>query len=175
MQIGVISDTHGYLDEKVFEYFSTCDEIWHAGDIGDRIILDKLMRFKPMRAVYGNIDGMELRAILDEEIIFEIEGLRVWLIHIAGYPSHYAPAVKKRIREIRPNLLVCGHSHILRVMTDKNLENFLYINPGAAGFQGFHKTRTLIRFSIIDKLVGNMMEVIELGPRWQGPVNAPGS
>ena len=164
MEIGLISDTHGYLDERVFEHFSGCDEIWHAGDIGDKSILDRLKNFKKVRAVYGNIDGKDIRSDLEEELIFGLEGLRVWIIHIAGYPSHYTAGVKNRIREINPNLLVCGHSHILRILPDKTLDNFLYINPGAAGIQGLHKVRTLVRFSLRDKHISNM-QVIELGTR----------
>ena len=164
MKIGLLSDTHGYLDEKIYNYFKECDEIWHAGDIGDISFLEKLRHFKNVRAVYGNIDGNDLRSELMPELIFDIEGLHVWIIHIGGYPPGYTPAIKKRIKIISPNLLICGHSHILRVMPDKNLVNFLYLNPGAAGQQGFHKIRTIIRFSIKDKKVKDL-QAIELGNR----------
>ena len=164
MKIGLISDTHGYLDEKIYTYFKECDEIWHAGDIGDFSILEKLRSFKNVRAVYGNIDGNDLRLVLKPELRFDVEGLHVWIIHIGGHPPNYTPAIKKRIKIIMPNLLICGHSHILRVMPDTNLVNFLYLNPGAAGIQGFHKIRTIIRFSIKDKKVKDM-QAIELGSR----------
>jgi hypothetical protein len=152
------------LDQKIFQYFKDCDEVWHAGDIGDIGLIKQIQDFKITRAVFGNIDGKELRAILNPELIFELEGLRIWITHIAGYPPRYTPAVKSRIKNIKPNLLICGHSHILRIMSDKNLENFIYMNPGAAGWQGFHKVRTLVRFSIAEKLIKDV-QVIELGNR----------
>jgi uncharacterized protein len=164
MKIGLLSDTHGYLDEKIYNYFRECDEIWHAGDIGDFTILEKLMNFKKVRAVYGNIDGKDLRSELYPELIFDVEGLHIWIIHIGGYPPNYTPSIKKRIKIIMPNLLICGHSHILRVMPDTNLINFLYLNPGAAGLQGFHKIRTIIRFSIKENIVKDL-QAIELGSR----------
>ena len=164
MKIGLISDTHGFLDKKVFQYFKECDEIWHAGDIGNFSVYQELSDFKKLRAVYGNIDGRELRTQLEPEIILELEGLRIWITHIAGYPPRYTPAIKKRIPEIVPDILVCGHSHMLRIVSDKNFKNLLYINPGAAGSQGFHKIRTLVRFSISNAKIFDL-QVIELGNR----------
>jgi hypothetical protein len=164
MKIGLLSDTHGFLDKKVYEYFGKCDEIWHAGDIGENGVFEKLSEFKKVRAVYGNIDGTSLRSALPADQIFELEGMKIWITHIAGYPPRYTPAVKKRIPEISPAVLVCGHSHILRVMTDKKANNLLYLNPGAAGIQGFHKVKTLLRFSIAKGKISEL-EVIELGKR----------
>lgn len=164
MKIGLISDTHGFLDEKVYHYFDECDEIWHAGDIGENGVFERLSELKKLRAVYGNIDGSSLRSRLPADLIFELEGLKIWITHIAGYPPRYTPQVKKRIPEISPNVLVCGHSHILRVMTDKKANNLLYLNPGAAGIQGFHKVKTLIRFSVMKGKISDL-QVIELGKR----------
>lgn len=163
MRIGVISDTHGYLDPKVFDHFKDCDEVWHAGDIGNLEISDKLNEKYKFQAVYGNIDGHELRIQYPEFLFFKRNDVKVMMIHIGGKPPRYNQKVKKLIREYNPGILVCGHSHILKVEYD--IQNkLLFMNPGAAGKHGFHKVRTLIRFSIN----GNKpekMEVIELGPR----------
>ena len=164
MKIGLISDTHGFLDKKVFHYFEGCDEIWHAGDIGENEIFEKLSEFKKLRAVYGNIDGPSLRSKLPADLIFEVEGLKIWMTHIAGYPPRYTPRIKKKIPDIAPAILVCGHSHILRVMTDKKADNMLYLNPGAAGIQGFHQVKTLLRFSVMKGKISDL-QVIELGKR----------
>lgn len=164
MKIGLLSDTHGFIDDKIFHYFRDCDEIWHAGDIGSLQVYEKLRNFKKLRAVYGNIDEQVVRNITENELIFSAEGQRIWMLHIAGFPPHYIPKVKKRIPEISPDILICGHSHILRIMTDKNFNDLLYINPGAAGMQGFHKIRTLIRFSILKGRISDV-QVIELGKR----------
>lgn len=160
-RIGLISDTHSYLDPSVFHHFQTCDEIWHAGDIGNEHILQQLSDFKPTRAVYGNIDSNELRWSLPENAIFELEGFRILITHIAGKPSHYTTRVKKLVTEHTPNLLICGHSHILRVIKDPSYPDLLYINPGAAGRVGFHSIRTLIRFELNQKKIHNL-EVINL-------------
>ncbi len=160
-RIGLISDTHSYLDPSVFHHFQTCDEIWHAGDIGNEEILQQLSDFKPTRAVYGNIDSNELRWSLPENAIFELEGFRILITHIAGKPSHYTTRVKKLVTEHTPNLLICGHSHILRVIKDPSYPDLLYINPGAAGRVGFHSIRTLIRFELNQKKIHNL-EVINL-------------
>ena len=162
-RIGLISDTHGYLDPKVLEYFKDCDEIWHAGDIGDAKISDTLSTFKKYRAVFGNIDGTEIRAMHPLVEYFTCEEVKVLITHIGGYPSHYSPEAKKLLQEKRPNLFICGHSHILKVMNDKDL-NLLHINPGAAGKQGMHKVRTIVRFSVNGKRIEDL-EVIELGKR----------
>lgn len=163
MKIGLLSDTHGYLDPAVFTYFETCDEVWHAGDIGTEEVAASLENFKPLKTVYGNIDGRTLRERYPEDLWFQCEGLSVWMTHIAGAPPRYNPRVRKVLTERRPAILVCGHSHILRVINDK-ANDTLYLNPGAAGHEGFHHMRTLLRFSITDGIASGM-EVIELGKR----------
>jgi len=160
IRIGLISDTHGFLDERVFKHFEHCDEIWHAGDFGTIEVADRLAAFKPLRGVYGNIDGKELRQTFPESLRFNCEGMDVWIIHIGGYPDRYSIQVRKEIYSNPPGLFICGHSHILKVIFDKKI-NCLHLNPGAAGKQGWHKTRTLMRFSIAEGKVKDM-EVIEL-------------
>lgn len=164
MKIGLLSDTHSFLDAKVFDYFKDCDEIWHAGDIGDPQLVSSLKKFKPLRAVYGNIDNKDLQILFPEDHWFDCEGLTVWMTHIGGAPPNYNPRVKKLLKGKIPNIFICGHSHILRVKRDVNYNNMLYLNPGAAGNHGFHITKTIIRFEIIKKEIKNM-EVIELGKR----------
>jgi putative phosphoesterase len=163
MRIGLLSDTHSYLDPKVFDYFEECDEIWHAGDIGNADVVDQLEAFKPLRAVYGNIDDHEMRLRFPEDDRFECEGVDVWMTHIGGYPGRYNVRVREAIRKNPPKLFISGHSHILKVMPDKKL-NLLHINPGACGNHGFHKVRTLIRFTIEAGSIKDL-EVIELGYR----------
>ncbi len=160
VKIGLISDTHGFLGDRVFEHFKDCDEIWHAGDFGTIEVADKLAAFKPLRGVYGNIDGKEIRQTFPENLRFTIEGMDVWITHIGGYPDKYSPAVKKEIYLNPPQLFICGHSHILKVIFDKKI-NCLHLNPGAAGKQGWHKMRTLMRFTIDEGKVKDL-EVIEL-------------
>ncbi|MCP9767685.1 metallophosphoesterase [Lacihabitans sp. LS3-19] len=162
--IGLISDTHSYLDPMVFEHFKEVDEIWHVGDIGNREVLDALCVFKPTRAVYGNIETQELRFELPEDLIFEIENLKVFMTHIGSLPGKYSARIKKIIKLNQPNLFICGHSHILRVIKDPTNQGLVYINPGAAGKHGFHHVRTIMRMSIENGKVTNL-EVIELGPR----------
>jgi putative phosphoesterase len=162
--IGLISDTHGYLDPKVFEYFDSCDEIWHAGDFGTIEVSDELEKFKPLKGVYGNIDGTELRKIHPLIQSFEIEGLKILMTHIGGYPGKYSQQVKELLTLKKPDLFICGHSHILRIMRDKNYNNMLFINPGAAGKEGFHKIKTIVRFNLDNRKIDNV-EVIELGKR----------
>lgn len=166
MKIGLISDTHSYLDPRVFDYFKDCDEVWHAGDVGNASVLDELENFKPLRGVYGNIDGQEIRVRLPEKNVFVLEGVRVYMIHIGGTPPRYARGVKAELKSHEPNLFICGHSHILKVMPDKALNNMLYMNPGAAGRQGFHKVRTLLRFELNQGKI-EKLEAIELGKRGQ--------
>ncbi len=161
--IGLLSDTHGFLDPKIFKYLDTCDEIWHAGDIGAPAVTDKLASIKPLRAVYGNIDGTPLRKEFKEHLSFTIEEVSVFITHIGGPMGSYAPNVREIINETKPQLFICGHSHILKVAFDKKY-NTLYMNPGAAGNHGFHKVKTLLRFKI-DKTDIKDLEVIELGPR----------
>lgn len=162
--IGLVSDTHGYLDERIFDHFAKCDEIWHAGDLGSVGIVEQLESFKPCRIVFGNIDNHEIRARTEGNLHFETEGFRVWMTHIGGAPPRYNPQVMPMLRSDTPDLFICGHSHILRVIRDTALNNMLYINPGAAGREGFHKFRTLLRFNLHEGII-SQMEVIELGKR----------
>ena len=163
IKIGLLSDTHGYIDPKVYKYFKDVDEIWHAGDIGTIEVTDELAKFKPLRAVYGNIDNHVIRSQFREIEIFNLERVKVFLIHIGGYPNRYAPGVFEQLKAEKPDLFICGHSHILKVMHDKKL-GILHLNPGAAGYHGFHKVKTLLRFELNNGKVQNM-EAIELGPR----------
>ena len=164
--IGIISDTHGYLDDKVFKHFDTCDEIWHAGDIGVVDVANKLAAFKPLKAVYGNIDGTDVRVSYPEELFFDCEGQSVYMVHIGGSPGKYPAKVKSNILEKKPTLFICGHSHILRIVSDKSYHNMLYLNPGAAGVHGFHHVRTLVRLKIDEGRIFDV-QVIELGKRSQ--------
>lgn len=163
MRIGLISDTHSYIEESIFEYFEECDEIWHAGDIGSLEVVQRLEKFKPFKAVYGNIDGGVLRQEFPENLIFECEGVKVLMTHIGGYPGRYTARVRKLLLEHRPKLYICGHSHILKVMPDRKLD-LLHMNPGAAGIHGFHQMKTIIRFSLEEGTIKDV-EVVELGLR----------
>ena len=163
-KIGLIADTHSWLDDNVFRHFEQCDEIWHAGDIGSIKIIDQLEAFKPSRIVFGNIDSKEIQLRTHENLNFELEGFRIWMTHIGGAPPRYNPAVWPLLKSKTPDIFICGHSHILRVIRDKELSNMLYINPGAAGKEGFHKMRTLLRFNLHDGMI-SQMEVVELGKR----------
>ena len=162
-RIGLISDTHSFLDEKVFEHFQNCDEIWHAGDFGEEDLAKKLKEKKSLRGVYGNIDGQDIRSEFPEQLVFMCEEVKVMMRHIGGYPPRYNPETKKEILLHQPQLFISGHSHILKVMYDDKLQ-CLHMNPGAAGNHGWHKTRTIIRFVIDGKNMSNC-EVIELGSR----------
>ena len=161
-RIGLLSDTHGYLDDAVFKYFEECDEIWHAGDFGANVAA-QLAQFKPLRGVYGNIDGKDIRAEFPEHLKFDCEQVPGWMTHIGGYPDHYAPNVKKEIYTKPPQLFISGHSHILKVVFDPKIQ-CLHINPGAAGKHGWHKVRTLIRFCISEEKI-HTLDAIELGNR----------
>lgn len=163
MKIGLISDTHSYLDAQVLGHFKSVDEIWHAGDIGDMSVIRQLEQLKPVRAVFGNIDDKGIRTHCPEDLWFDCEGLRIWITHIAGSPPNYNPRTKKLLKEKSTDVLICGHSHILRVIKDRKL-NLLYINPGAAGNQGFHQLKTILRFDITLGAIQHM-EAIELGKR----------
>ena len=163
MKIGLMSDTHSFLDKKVFEHFAAVDEIWHAGDIGSEAVADALEAFKPLRAVYGNIDNQTLRQRYPEILTWHTEGMKIWMTHIGGYPSRYAARIKAILQAEKPDLYICGHSHILKVMPDRAL-NLLHINPGACGVEGFHRIKTLVRFDILEGKIQNL-EVIELGLR----------
>lgn len=159
-RIGLISDTHGYWDERYKKYFAQCDEIWHAGDIGSYSIVQKLSEIAMLRAVYGNCDGYDIRSAFPEINRFKVEDVEIVMKHIGGSPGHYDSSIKPQLHQNRQNLFVCGHSHILKVQFDKDL-NMLFINPGAAGLQGWQKVRTLIRFAIDgDKFKD--LEVIEI-------------
>lgn len=162
-RIGLLSDTHGWLDQAIFKHFAEVNEIWHAGDWGKNEMLDELMAFKPVRAVFGNIDDNHLRNRLPEKNCFRCEDVQVAMLHIAGYPGKYNSQAKALIKECRPQLFVTGHSHILKILYDHNLQH-LHINPGAAGQQGWHQQRTIVRFSIDGKEIKDC-EIIELGRR----------
>lgn len=160
VKIGLLSDTHGYLDDAVFKHFENCDEIWHAGDFGTVELADKLAAFKPLRGVYGNIDGKELRLDYPEHLRFKCEEVDVWMTHIGGYPGKYNPSIRQEIYTNPPKLFICGHSHILKVIYDKKI-SCLHLNPGAAGKQGWHKLRTMLRFCISEEKI-HTLEAIEL-------------
>ncbi|HEX7847357.1 MAG TPA: metallophosphoesterase family protein [Chitinophagaceae bacterium] len=162
-RIGLISDTHGYLDENIFRHFENCDEIWHAGDWGNMTIVDKLIGLKKLRGVYGNIDGNDIRSIYPEQIIFTCEEVKVMMRHIGGSPPKYNPATRKELQLHQPRLFISGHSHILKVMYDAKI-HCLHMNPGAAGKEGWHKIRTIIRFAIDGPEIKEC-EVVELGKR----------
>lgn len=159
-KIGLLSDTHGYWDEKYLHYFESCDEIWHAGDIGSLEVAAKLAEFRTFRAVYGNIDGQNIRQLYPQINRFTVDGAVVLIKHIGGYPGNYDSSIRGSIMVNPPKLFISGHSHILKVKYDKTL-GMLHINPGAAGISGFHKTRTLVRF-VIDNGTFKDLEVIEL-------------
>lgn len=163
MKIGIISDTHGHLDDQILHYLAPCDEVWHAGDIGTLEVARKLTTFKPLKAVHGNIDDTTLRSYYPEHQFFTCQGLNIWITHIAGKPNAYPLTISKILKEKQPHILVCGHTHILRIIRDPHYNNLLYLNPGAAGKYGIHTVRTLLRFDIKHQKACNM-EVIELGP-----------
>lgn len=159
----LLSDTHGFVDAQILKFVKQADEVWHAGDIGSFEVIDAIKKVKPLRAVYGNIDNnlMQLEFPLDNK--FTIENVTVWITHIGGYPSKYKPRIKKDLSIEKPNLFICGHSHILKVMYDKKL-GVLHMNPGAAGKHGFHTVRTMLRFKINNDKIEDL-EVIELEQR----------
>jgi uncharacterized protein len=162
-RIGLVSDTHNYLDEAIFEHFKDCDEIWHAGDFGTTNLANRIKEKKSLRGVYGNIDGQDIRSEFPEQLVFTCEEVKVMMQHIGGYPPRYNPDTKKELLIHQPQLFITGHSHILKIMFDDKL-NCLYMNPGAAGKYGWHKTRTIIRF-VIDGKEMKHCEVIELGKK----------
>jgi uncharacterized protein len=170
MKIGLLSDTHSYLDPKVLEHFNKCDEIWHAGDIGEASIVEQLQKVRPTRAVYGNIDSKELQTTYPEDLRMNVEGMRVLITHIGGTPPRYNPRVKKLFEAEQPQIFICGHTHVLKIGRDAAMGNMLFINPGSAGNHGFHFMKTIVRFELLDGDVRNM-EVIELGKR--GALAAP--
>ncbi|TPD67155.1 metallophosphoesterase family protein [Flavobacterium microcysteis] len=162
-KILLLSDTHGHIDDTILKYVDQADEVWHAGDIGDLIVTDTLKKHKPLRAVFGNIDGDKARMEFPLHNRFMCEGVDVWITHIGGYPGKYSPAVKNEITLNPPKLFITGHSHILKVMFDKKL-NLLHMNPGACGISGFHQVRTMLRFVIEGDKIKDL-EVIEIGKR----------
>jgi putative phosphoesterase len=162
-RIGVLSDTHGFFDPRIADYLKECDEIWHAGDVGEYDVILKLNYIAPVVAVYGNIDGSPIRSRYPGHQRQMREGLDIWMTHIGGYPGNYDPRVKPAIFDNPPGLFISGHSHILKVIPDKKL-GFLHINPGAAGRNGLHQVRTLVRFEVEEGRIGNL-DVIELGAR----------
>jgi putative phosphoesterase len=163
MKIGLLSDTHSYLDPQIFHYFADCDEIWHAGDIGSHELADRLEQFKPFRAVYGNIDDKKMQLRYPEHNRFSVDGLDVWMTHIGGYPGKYPKKIREMMLTNPPDLYISGHSHILKVMPDAQF-GLLHMNPGACGIEGWHKMKTLLRFDVNNGQISNL-ELIELGPR----------
>ena len=162
-KILLLSDTHGHLDDKIIKYVNQADEVWHAGDIGKKEIINYLAEIKPLKAVFGNIDDKKIRLITKEFLYFNYEKNKILITHIAGYPGKYNKNVNRLISIYKPNILVCGHSHILKVMYDKKNKH-LHLNPGAAGISGFHNIRTMLRFKLdSDKI--KELEIIELGKR----------
>ncbi|MCX7551973.1 metallophosphoesterase family protein [Xanthomarina sp. F2636L] len=162
-KILLLSDTHSYIDDAILKHVKQADEVWHAGDIGDLDVTNQIKKLKPLKAVFGNIDGHEARAEFPENNRFMCEGVDVWITHIGGYPNKYDVRIRESIRKNPPDLFICGHSHILKVMPDKKL-NLLHMNPGAAGKYGFHKVRTMLRF-VIDGSNIKDLEVIEFEGR----------
>jgi putative phosphoesterase len=162
-RIGLLSDTHSWLDDRILHHLSQVDEIWHAGDIGAIDLSDRLSKVTQLRAVWGNIDNAEVRITFDEHLHFVCEELRVYITHIGGYPGRYSPMAYKEIIKHKPSLFICGHSHILKVMADPKL-GLMHMNPGAAGISGFHKVRTLLRFCVTGQRIHDV-EVVELGKR----------
>lgn len=162
IKIGLISDTHNYLDPQVAEYFSDRDEIWHAGDFGNVAIADELSKIAPVVGVYGNIDGQDIRTKYPLHQRFKRDGVEIWMTHIGGIPGRYCIPIRDELKENPPDLFICGHSHILKIARDQTLEKMLYMNPGAAGKQGFQVYRTVIRFAIEKSKIKDV-EVINLG------------
>lgn len=167
-KILLLSDTHGCTEPDILRHFDDADELWHAGDWGNNKLSDIMEKTgKPLQSVYGNIDGQELRMRYPLNNNFECEGLKVYMTHIGGYPGRYSSGIKTVLRNIKPDLFICGHSHILRVMRDPEIDNMLFMNPGAAGRHGFHQMRTMLKFKIEN---GKILDVavIELGKRTAG-------
>ena len=169
IKIGLISDTHNYLDPQVFDYFKECDEIWHAGDFGTKKIADQLKNIAPLLGVYGNIDGNDIRGEYPLHQRFERDGINFWMTHIGGIPERYCIPIREEIEKNTPDVFICGHSHILKIARDQSLNKMLYINPGAAGKQGFQEYRTVIRFEIENSKIQNV-QVINLGKKEAIPI-----
>ena len=159
-KISLLSDTHSILDERFIPHLKNSDEIWHAGDIGSLDVYDKLTKLSDVKAVYGNIDDHKIRIGLKSELFFKCEGVNIYMTHIGGYPGKYSKGIKEKIEKTNPNIFICGHSHILKIMNDKK-NKLLFLNPGAAGNHGVHKVKTIIKFDIDDKEIKNL-KIIEL-------------
>lgn len=164
MKVGLISDTHGYFDPELNKFFDDRDEIWHAGDFGSQKVAASLQKMAPVIGVYGNVDGADIRNIYPKDQHFNREGLKIWMTHIGGKPGRYCLPVREELEKGPPDIFICGHSHILKISRDKEKNNMLYMNPGAAGKQGLHKKRTIVRFDIDEGKLSNV-EVIELGDK----------
>lgn len=162
-KILLLSDTHSYIDDQILKFVKKADEVWHAGDIGNLKVTDTIKNLKPLRAVFGNIDGSEARSEFPLDLKFTIEGVSVWITHIGGYPNKYNLRIRKEIAKNSPKIFIAGHSHILKVQYDKKLD-LLHLNPGAAGNHGFHKVRTMLRFELQMGEIKNL-EIIELAKR----------
>lgn len=162
-KILLLSDTHAYIDAQMLRYVSEADEVWHAGDIGGFEVTDAIQKLRPLRAVYGNIDNAELRNAFPLDNRFTLEEMDIWITHIGGYPGRYEARIRTELQQNPPDIFISGHSHILKIQYDKK-NDLLHLNPGAAGKNGFHKIRTMIRFSLDKKAIKNM-EIIELGTR----------
>jgi uncharacterized protein len=159
IKIGLLSDTHGVVPKQAYDFFASCNEIWHAGDLGSALLADEINAFKPLRAVYGNIDGHEIRYMYPEINIFTIQKVKVVMMHIGGYPGRYEKKAREAIRQEKPQLFISGHSHILKVIFDQT-NQLLHINPGAAGNSGLHRKITLVRFDIDQEKISNL-EIFE--------------
>jgi putative phosphoesterase len=160
LKVGILSDTHGFVPPQLYRFFDECDEIWHAGDWGDPEIFFQMQQFKPLKTVWGNIDGSVIRHEMPEVLCFKAEELKVLMLHIGGYPGKYSPKCLQLIKEQKPDIMVCGHSHILKVMRDKQF-NLMHFNPGAAGYKGFHTQCTALRLHIDQSKLSNL-EVWEM-------------
>ncbi len=163
MNIGLLSDTHGYMDNRILAYLRDCDEIWHIGDFGNSNVIDQLNELGPLRGVYGNVDGHEIRQRFPEHDRFYMAGFDVWMTHIGGYPGKYEPHIREEIQQNPPDMFISGHSHILKIKRDNRL-NLLHLNPGAAGNTGFHKQRTLLLMQLAERAIQDL-RVVELGKR----------
>lgn len=164
VKIGLISDTHHYLDPRVADYFGDVDEIWHSGDFGHIDIASALEKIAPLTGVYGNIDGQDIREVYPLHQRFRREGVDVWMTHIGGNPGRYALPIKRALEENPPDLFICGHTHILKIAKDREKKDMVYMNPGAAGVHGFHEFRTLVRFGLQSGKIRDV-EVVNLGKR----------
>jgi len=162
-KIVLLSDTHSFIDDLILDQIKDCDEVWHAGDIGNLLVCDKIREYKPLKAVWGNIDNHEARLEFPEELIFDVEGKKVWMIHIGGYPGRYPTKIKKKLLTLKPDIFICGHSHILKVIYDKEMQ-LLHLNPGSCGIYGIHQVRTLLKFEIFNNHISNM-QIVELGSK----------